>query len=398
MAKLASEPRQLLGGISPEQFLREYWQKKPLLIRQAIPNYECPVDADDLAGLALEKEVESRIILETDEDKPWVLKNGPFSEETFASLPSTHWTLLIQQLDAWDPDINALKQLFSFIPNWRIDDVMASYAPEGGSVGPHFDQYDVFLLQAQGRRHWRLGQYCDTHASTRSDTELSILTEFSESEEWILEPGDMLYVPPKLAHFGVAADECITLSIGFRAPAQHTMLSQFTDFLLEHTQDQLYSDPRLEPQNSPGLLSSNAIAQLQTLMLGAVQNADLFEQWAGCFLTEPKNPQVIIPTEYEYTWADLEKASEEDLDIEKNEGSRFVYHQSDQYIRLYVDGHDFQLSQTDLTFVQYLCDQAKLSAQQIVNICATLEAKQAFCALVNYGSLLIDEDDGSPSN
>ena len=178
MANLASETLQLLGGISPEQFLREYWQKKPLLIRQAIPNYECPVEADDLAGLALEKEVESRIILETEEDKPWVLKNGPFSEEIFTSLPATHWTLLIQQLDAWDSDINALKQLFSFIQNWRMDVIMAPYALEGGSVCPNFDQYSVFLLPSHGGRSWCLVWFLATNSTSPLSQRLPVYACF----------------------------------------------------------------------------------------------------------------------------------------------------------------------------------------------------------------------------
>jgi 50S ribosomal protein L16 3-hydroxylase len=391
-------PIQLLGSISPGQFLKEYWQKKPLLIRQAIPHYQCPIEADDLAGLALEKEVESRIVLESDQGTPWVLKNGPFTEQTFEQLPETNWTLLIQQLDAWAPEVNELKSLFSFIPNWRIDDIMASYAPQGGSVGPHFDQYDVFLLQAYGRRHWRLGQSCDSQTNTRDDTQLSILTEFEESASWVLEPGDLLYVPPGLAHYGVAEDECITLSVGFRAPAQQSMLSQFTDYVLEHAEDKLYADPDLCVQDSKGELAQQSIKQLQELMLSAIQDDALFEQWLGCFLTEPKNPQIIIPTEQEFTWSDFEEALQDNLTIEKNEGSRFSYSHTKLGLRLYVDGHNFDLSQTDFTFVQYLCDQEKLGAQQIAKICTTLDAKHALCALVNHGGLLINEGDFVPSN
>ena len=143
----------IFQDISTENFLLNYWQKKPLLIRQAIPNYQSPIDADELAGLAMEEQVESRIIQENGKHHLWEATNGPFSEDDFSNVPENHWTLLIQQLDAWSPEINELKQAFSFIPNWRIDDIMASYAPQGGSVGPHFDQYDVFLLQAEGRRH-----------------------------------------------------------------------------------------------------------------------------------------------------------------------------------------------------------------------------------------------------
>ena len=186
----------VLGGISAEHFLKEYWQKKPLLIRQAFPGFLCPVSPDELAGLALEESVESRLIQEQQGEAHWVLENGPFEESRFGQLPATHWTLLIQQLDAWHEEINALKQHFSFIPNWRIDDIMASYAPQGGSVGPHYDQYDVFLLQAHGHRHWQIGQMCDEHSPQLEGTPLRILKAFEAQADWVLAPGDMLYLPP----------------------------------------------------------------------------------------------------------------------------------------------------------------------------------------------------------
>lgn len=262
-----TKPMTLLGNISAEQFLREYWQKKPLLIRQAIPNYASPVSPDELAGLAMEEGIESRIIIEHGKNAPWELQQGPFEEEQFNSLPATNWTLLIQQLDAWCPEINELKKQFQFIPNWRIDDVMASYAPEGGSVGPHFDHYDVFLLQAYGKRHWRIGQTCDETSPRLSNTPLSILKEFNETEDWVLEPGDMLYLPPKLAHFGIAENDCITLSVGFRAPTQEQMISHFSDFLLDRMSDQnFYEDPDLTLQNHCGEISDQVVSKvLQTL-------------------------------------------------------------------------------------------------------------------------------------
>lgn len=156
----------MLGGLTPSEFLRDYWQKKPLVIRQAFPDFHCPVSADELAGLACEEGVESRIVIENDDGKPWQLHNGPFSPDRFSSLPEQDWTLLVQGLDHWVPDIADLLEHFRFIPNWRLDDIMASFAPKGGSVGPHYDQYDVFLLQAQGHRRWTFGGHCD-HTSPR---------------------------------------------------------------------------------------------------------------------------------------------------------------------------------------------------------------------------------------
>ena len=195
------------GELSVEVFLNQYWQKKPLLIRQAFPGFVCPIDANELAGLACEEHVESRIVLENDQGRPWQCRMGPFDESDFASLPPTHWTLLIQGLNNWVPDISDLLNYFRFIPNWHLDDIMASYAPDQGSVGPHFDFYDVFLLQAEGKRRWKIGNTCTADTARLEGTDLRILKEFETQTEWLLEPGDMLYLPPQIAHYGVAEGE-----------------------------------------------------------------------------------------------------------------------------------------------------------------------------------------------
>jgi 50S ribosomal protein L16 3-hydroxylase len=210
-------PLEQLGDMPIETFLRDYWQKKPLLIRQAYPGFELPIDGDELAGLALEEEVESRIVLEHGKT-PWELRHGPFDEQTFSQLPESHWTLLVQAVDQWVPEIHELLQDFQFIPGWRLDDIMISYASDKGSVGPHFDYYDVFLLQGMGKRRWRIGQHCDSGSELVEGTPLKLLRNFETTDEWVLEPGDMLYIPPGIAHWGIAEGECITCSIGFRAP------------------------------------------------------------------------------------------------------------------------------------------------------------------------------------
>ena len=219
----------MLGGLTASEFLRDYWQKRPLVIRQAFPGFQSPVSPDELAGLACEEAVESRIVIENDAGKPWQLHNGPFSPDRFSDLPEQDWTLLVQGLDHWVPEIADLLDNFRFIPNWRLDDIMASYAPKGGSVGPHYDMYDVFLLQAQGHRRWTFGGHCD-HTSPRVEgTPLRILSSWDGEETVTLAPGDMLYLPPGIGHHGVAEDDCITLSVGFRAPTIDDILTSFTD-------------------------------------------------------------------------------------------------------------------------------------------------------------------------
>lgn len=186
----------LFGDITVEEFLADYWQKKPLLVRQAIPDYRSPISADELAGLACQENVESRIVLEKDRLAPWSVLHGPFYESDFSTLPDTHWTLLVQECNQHVPELALLLDSFNFIPNWRVDDIMVSYAVEHGSVGPHTDQYDVFLLQAEGTRHWKINRSLDKDAAYLEDTELRILNNFESEQDWILEPGDMLYLPP----------------------------------------------------------------------------------------------------------------------------------------------------------------------------------------------------------
>ena len=215
---MSRPPLTHLGNISIDTFLAEYWQKKPLLVRQAIPAFISPISADELAGLSLDEDVVARLVVEDPTANEWQVEHGPINEERYGELPETHWTLLVQHADALDPQVNDVLQAFRFIPNWRLDDIMISYAPDKGGVGPHFDYYDVFLLQAGGRRRWRIGQACDSQSPLVPNQPMKILQEFETQEDYVLEPGDMLYIPAKLAHWGEAVGESITYSIGFRAP------------------------------------------------------------------------------------------------------------------------------------------------------------------------------------
>ena len=246
---------QLLGGLSAEEFLQQYWQKKPLLIRQAIPGYSAPLSPDELAGLACEQEVESRLILEKDANAPWRLELGPFTESRFSQLPATHWTLLIQKANQLLPQLAELLDQFNFIPNWRVDDVMVSYAPTFGSVGPHLDQYDVFLLQGLGTRRWQISTQDCSQTPLLENTELRILREFTPEQDWLLEPGDMLYLPPRFPHHGVAIDPSITLSIGFRAPGRRDMIGALAHHLGDALGDDLdWTDASPTPADEPGLI------------------------------------------------------------------------------------------------------------------------------------------------
>lgn len=286
-------PLQILGGISAREFLRDYWQKKPLLVRQAIPGFESPVSPDELAGLSLEEEVESRLVIEHG-DTPWELRRGPFSEDTYQNLPERDWTLLVQAVDQLVPEVAELIEHFRFLPNWRIDDVMVSFAAPGGGVGPHFDNYDVFLLQAHGQRRWRVGQMCDSESAMLKHADLRILADFQGTDEWVLEPGDMLYLPPRLAHFGTAEDACMTYSLGFRAPSAAEVLTHFTDFLAQFLPDEeRYSDADLLPIEDPHQIQSDALDRLRAMLAEHMGDERLLLTWFGQFMTEPRYPERV---------------------------------------------------------------------------------------------------------
>lgn len=278
--------KQLLGGLSRYDFLRDYWQKQALLVRNAIPGFTGLIEPDALFELAQQEYVEARLVRQ--KEQSWDLQHGPFSPRDFKTKRrNVLWTLLVQELNHYLPDAEALLQQFSFIPHARLDDLMVSYAPPGGGVGPHFDSYDVFLLQGKGHRRWQISTQQDL--TLIEGAPLRILQNFEPTQEWILEPGDMLYLPPLYAHNGIAMDECMTYSIGFRAPATQEIATQF----LVYMQDKLalsgrYQDPQLELQAHPSQISNAMIGQMESMIENVRWNKGDVVDFLGCYLTEPK--------------------------------------------------------------------------------------------------------------
>ncbi|MFJ3073580.1 MULTISPECIES: cupin domain-containing protein [Pseudomonas] len=334
-------PLQLLGGISAREFMRDYWQKKPLLVRQAFPDFESPIDPDELAGLALEEEVESRIVLEHGAH-PWELRRGPFNEETFAELPEKDWTLLVQAVDQFVPEVAELLEQFRFLPSWRIDDVMISFAAPGGSVGPHFDNYDVFLLQGHGQRNWKVGQMCNSDSPLLPHADLRILAEFEQSGEWTLEPGDMLYLPPRLAHYGVAVDDCLTYSVGFRAPSAAEVLTHFTDFLGQFLPDEeRYSDADAQPVSDPHQIQHDALDRLKALLDKHMNDKDLLLTWFGQFMTEPRYPEQVVGEEL--SEEELVEALEDGAILIRNPSARMAWSELNDDLMLFASGRSCPL-------------------------------------------------------
>lgn len=379
---------ELLGGLSVETFLKEYWQKKPLLIRQAFTDFVNPVDGDELAGLACEEGVESRLLLEEYDGKPWQLRHGPFDENVFADLPGSGWSLLVQGLDHWVPEVADLLAEFRFIPNWRLDDIMASFAPPGGSVGPHFDYYDVFLLQAQGRRRWKIGGLCDNDTPRLDGTPLRILRDWQTEQEFVLEPGDMLYLPPRVAHWGVAEDDCITLSIGFRSPTQEEVITSFADYVCQaHGAEQHLDDPDLQPQDNPGLISDAPLDALERILRERLLDRRQLALWFGQFTTEPKHEHIVQPPEDPWAEDDILGLVEEDAVIRWNEGSRFAYHVQGEETFFFVDGERFILRGDACELAPLLCAAHRFSGASLQPWMDDPATRELIVTLFNQGSL-----------
>ncbi|UQB41420.1 cupin domain-containing protein [Thiomicrospira microaerophila] len=272
--------------IDSQTFLKDYWQKKPLLIKQALPNFISPITPEELAGLSLEDEVESRMVLQHG-TQDYELRTGPFSEQDYASLPEKNWTLLVQGMDRLIPEVQQLLNQFDFIPRWRIDDIMISYATEGGNVGPHFDHYDVFLLQAAGQRKWMLTAHNCELDNYLENTPLRLMREFNIEEEYVLEAGDILYLPPKWGHHGVALDDdCMTYSIGYRSYKGQELWDSFGDYLSESSLFQtMYLDPNWQ-NTQPGEINNQAWLNAKQLLQAALNDEQSLQRWFGRFATQ----------------------------------------------------------------------------------------------------------------
>ena len=337
-------------GMPPADFLRDYWQKRPLLVRGAFPGFESPLSAEDLAGLACEDGVLARIVAHDRDGDRWMVRHGPFPEEMFPQMPRHDWTLLVQDVDKWDADVRALLERFDFLPRWRIDDIMLSFAAPGGSVGAHVDQYDVFLLQAQGRRRWQIDSRKDPPVHYRLDVELKLLQRFDPDHDWVLEAGDMLYLPPGVPHHGVAEDACLTWSIGMRAPGAAELLGDFVDTLAgDADEGQRYRDPDLVPAEDPNEVDAAAMARaIEALNLLRMNDPERLGDWFGRFITlyrsgasaapppEPPRPRI------EVEW-DLQQGAR----LLRHPWTRMAWRRSGKGARLYVAGNAIALPLRD---------------------------------------------------
>jgi 50S ribosomal protein L16 3-hydroxylase len=367
-----NQPLALLNQLTPSEFLDQYWQKKPLLIKAAIPNFKGLLSAEELAGLACEEDVQSRIV----EYKKgvWHAQHGPFTEDDFAALTDTptaehNWTLLVQSVNHFLPEASALLQQFSFIPHARLDDLMVSYAPHSGGVGPHFDSYDVFLLQGQGKRLWRISEQSDL--SLVEGAPLRILKNFDTKQEWLLEAGDMLYLPPHLAHWGIAVSDgdqdCMTYSIGFRAPKNQELASEFLGFMQDKINQEsippsgLYQDADLSLQAHPAEISANMVATVSAQLQSIQWSNGTVAEFLGHYLSEPKSHVVFDTNKKISQAAFLKQASSRGLSLDLKslmlfEGGRF-----------YLNGEMTTCTSEAAATLKELADYRQLSAADLVS-------------------------------
>ncbi|WP_157062529.1 cupin domain-containing protein [Pseudoxanthomonas dokdonensis] len=327
------------------RFLKEYWQKKPLLIRNAFANFQTPLQPEDLAGLACEEAALSRIVVHDREHDRWSLRTGPFAEEEFPGMPDHDWTLLVQDVDKWDPDVAALISRFDFLPRWRMDDVMVSFAATGGSVGAHVDQYDVFLLQAKGERRWQIDDRANPPLEFRDDVELKLLREFSPSHEWVLEPGDVLYLPPGVPHNGVAENPCLTFSFGMRAPSASELMGDYIDTLIADADESIrYQDPDLAPAGDVHEIDAKAMARVvEALNVLRMNDPDKLGDWFGRFITTYRAAGEVAASPEPRSRVELEWDLEHGAPLHRHPFSRLAWRRRAQAASLFCSGLQFDL-------------------------------------------------------
>jgi 50S ribosomal protein L16 3-hydroxylase len=340
-----------LGELGPRQFLEEYWQKKPCLIRKAISPFKPVLDGNDLAGLACEEMAESRLVKGTFEAEDWSVEHGPFNAQDFSNLPAENWTLLVQDVEKHYAPLLELVHEFSFIPSWRLDDLMISYAVRGGSVGPHTDQYDVFLLQASGTRNWQIASSFEPELL--KDCPLNVLKHFEAEQEWILEPGDILYLPPDIAHYGVAIEPGMTWSIGSRAPSGADLLQGLGEWLASFADEGgRYSDPGLQPGARAGEIDEAALERLRNLMMTCLADDKILHNYLAAFMSRFRLAHEPLPLARPLKPPDVLAALKNGSTLFRNPWTRLAWVESDGQARLYAAGQAYDCS---LWLAGFLC-------------------------------------------
>ena len=380
----------MLGGLSAAGFLADYWQKRPLLVRGAFPQGFCPISPEELAGLACEEEVESRLIHQQPQaDPPWQVQHGPFAEADFLQLPQSHWTVLVQEINKHVPAFALLQDAFTFIPNWRLDDVMVSYAADQGGVGPHADNYDVFLIQGPGQRRWRLGYQPVGPEHLIPGLPLRVLAAFQAEEEYLLNEGDMLYLPPGVVHEGVAIGEALTISVGFRAPNRVELLSAYlADCLAQMDGEAFYADPDLPVQANPGEISAAALGKIRGIIRSLPLDEQSIDRWFGSFITDVRPGHYLPEPEQALDHNTFLQLLSQHGELWRSEYARFAYvTESDTLTQLYVAGEVYPLEPEQSFLAPLLCGQRVYTQEHILAVLQRPGSMELLLSLYQLGAL-----------
>ncbi len=395
--KIHNQHGHCLGETSTDEFLNIYWQKKPLLIRNAFSNIKSPVSAEELAGLACEEHVNARLVLTENNGKPWQVEFGPFDESRFSTLPESNWSLLVSDIEKHLPETRALLKPFRFIPDWRIDDLMISYAPDGGSVGAHTDAYDVFLLQLSGQRLWQISENFSNDIIPNTD--LPILKNFNAEQEWLLNPGDMLYLPPNVAHYGVAqsnnsdsdAEHCMTASIGFRTPSLATASSEYIHHLNtndQHHKNTHYTDRIKAAQTHHAEITEQTISEfVDFLKQGIKIESEQVKRWLGQYSSDNKTFDDFIesiPNQQALNYDELMSLASQSS-LTQSPYSHFLFSKLKENAILFVNGEEYDVSQK---LAECICEEFVIDIKQLQNV-ATESDKRVVASLFNNGALVI---------
>ncbi|MGN2672803.1 cupin domain-containing protein [Aliivibrio fischeri] len=373
-------------SFSLQEFLSEYWQKKPVIIKGGFENFQDPVTPEELAGLTLENDVDSRFI--SNANNEWKAEHGPLSEELYETLGETNWSIIVQAANHWHEGAAELFKPFKQMPNWLFDDIMISYSVPHGGVGPHIDQYDVFIIQGQGKRHWRVGDIGEYQEEHRHSA-LKQITGFEPIIDQILEPGDILYIPPGFPHDGYALEPSMSYSAGFRSPKEQELISNFADFIIENEKgDVHYHNPELSTQSHGSEITTRSFEDLKAMMLSAMSDEQTLKQFMGEYLSNSRHHLNIIPDSEKWTTGELLNYLHSGQALLKVAGVRSFYHEvesCEENMTLFIDGENYVFPLKMKNAVITLCEANEVTLNNIEQLLLDPHSVANLLQLVNIG-------------
>jgi len=373
-------------SFSMSEFLEHYWHKKPTVIKGGFQNFIDPISPEEIAGLSMEEEVDSRFVANLN-DK-WTAEHGPFSEEKFGDLPESHWQLIVQAANHWHAGCAQLTEAFNSIPNWLFDDLMICYSAIGGGVGPHIDQYDVFIIQGSGKRQWRvgakdIGQYKETCRASA----LRQIESFDSIIDEILEPGDILYIPPGFPHEGTTLEPSMSYSVGYRSPKEQELISNFADFVLAHDMGDVHlHDPEFSAQDNNGKIRQRDLENLTQMLKSAFEEKHTVHDFMGCLLSQSRHQLDIVAPEPLWKAEEISQHLSSGGDVQRVSGLKALYHEQDSNVA-YINGEIIKVAEEDIAFLKSLCNSVMVDQAQLLSSSAI----SLLTDLVNKGYWFIEE-------